>query len=119
CGSSTTHCGAGCQSTFGTCSSGSGSISTDGRCGSNGKTCKGSVYGDCCSASGNCGVTSSHCSGGCQSRYGTCNAGSGGITTDGVCGPKNGKTCSGVQNYGLCCSSTGFCGNEVSHCGQG
>ncbi|KAH7117300.1 hypothetical protein EDB81DRAFT_952826 [Dactylonectria macrodidyma] len=118
CGGATDHCGAGCQASFGTCGSGSGTISTDGSCGTkNGKTCKGSNFGDCCSSSGFCGGTSDHCSAGCQSSYGTCSSGSGDISTDGSCG-KNGKICKG-STFGDCCSSSGFCGSKTDHCGAG
>ncbi|KAK2480701.1 hypothetical protein H9L39_06340 [Fusarium oxysporum f. sp. albedinis] len=84
CGKNATYCGAGCQSMFGTCSSGDesstttatsdktststaasstslGAISIDGNCGSNSDinaTCKDSTFGDCCSAKGYCGGTS-------------------------------------------------------------
>ncbi|KAI0187809.1 hypothetical protein EV127DRAFT_409954 [Xylaria flabelliformis] len=66
CGNGTNYCGAGCQS--GTCAASTttsstmaptqtpGSISKDGTCGYNGKlTCKGSKFGNCCSAAGYCG----------------------------------------------------------------
>ncbi|KAK4675335.1 hypothetical protein QC764_0076980 [Podospora pseudoanserina] len=118
CGSTTDHCSAGCQSGFGTCSGGSGSISTDGTCGYvNKKTCIGSGFGNCCSSSGNCGTTTAHCGAGCQSSYGTCNSGSGTISTDGKCG-SNGKTCTG-SGFGNCCSSSGNCGGTVDHCAVG
>ncbi|KAL1837393.1 hypothetical protein VTJ49DRAFT_3933 [Mycothermus thermophilus] len=119
CGSSADHCGAGCQAAFGTgCTSGSGSVSTDGECGSrNGKTCKNSGFGDCCSPSGYCGSTGDHCGAGCQSGFGTCSSGSGSISTDGRCG-SNGKTCTG-STFGTCCSSTGYCGSTADHCAAG
>ena len=118
CGSTTAFCGAGCQSAFGTCTATPGNISTDGTCGAkNGKTCQGSTFGNCCSSSGYCGSTT-HCEAGCQPAYGTCNPGSGNISTDGACGPKNGKTCKG-STFGDCCSSSGFCGKDTAHCGTG
>ncbi|KAM7195911.1 hypothetical protein V8F20_007276 [Naviculisporaceae sp. PSN 640] len=117
CGTTSQHCGAGCQARFGTCGSGSGNISTDGKCGSNGKTCIGSTFGTCCSASGFCGSTTQHCGAGCQSGFGTCGSGSGSISTDGKCGA-NGKTCVGSP-FGSCCSGAGFCGSTANHCGQG
>lgn len=111
------HCGAGCQTAFGTCKADSGTVSTDGRCGSfNGKTCKGSTYGDCCSAGGWCGDKKDHCDAGCQSKFGTCNGEASNISTDGFCG-KNGKTCKG-STYGDCCSAEGYCGKE-GHCKAG
>lgn len=118
CGASTDHCGPGCQTTFGACTGSGSDVSTDGSCGKNGKTCKGSTFGDCCSANGYCGKTSDHCGAGCQSSFGTCSSGSGAISTDGACGSKNGKTCVG-STFGNCCSSEGYCGNTGSHCGQG
>jgi hypothetical protein len=58
CGSSTDHCGTGCNSVFGTCSGGGSTspapapvpakkVSTDGTCGTT--TCAGSAFGNCCS----------------------------------------------------------------------
>ncbi|RSL60825.1 hypothetical protein CEP53_005300 [Fusarium sp. AF-6] len=98
CGKNSTYCGDGCQSEFGTCSSADesstttvttdetststaasstdlGSISIDGNCGSNSDIeaiCKGSEFGDCCSALGYCGGNSSYCDTGCQSEFGSC-----------------------------------------------
>ncbi|KAL3427747.1 hypothetical protein PVAG01_01256 [Phlyctema vagabunda] len=66
CGSSPGHCEAGCQAAFGTCVTGTGDISIDGSCGANGKTCKGSSFGACCSSSGFCGDSTSFCAAGCQ-----------------------------------------------------
>lgn len=53
-GSSSAHCGTGCQSQFGNCGSGSKPVSDNARCGSQygGKTCQGSAFGDCCSQHG-------------------------------------------------------------------
>ncbi|KAK7193611.1 hypothetical protein DPSP01_000163 [Paraphaeosphaeria sporulosa] len=102
CGTTTDHCGTGCQSLFGTCG-GDGSslavssivssvaasvssaapaasataVSTDGQCG-NGKTCKGSTFGNCCSPAGWCGSTDAYCGTGCNPLFGTCTGGSGG-----------------------------------------
>ncbi|KAI9150838.1 Lectin-B [Paramyrothecium foliicola] len=117
CGGSSDHCGAGCQTSFGTCNAGSGSISTDGACGKNGKTCRGSTFGTCCSSNGFCGATSDFCGAGCQSSFGVCNGGSNAVSTDGFCG-KNGKICKG-STYGDCCSQQGYCGKETAHCGAG
>lgn len=83
CGSSTDHCGTGCNSSFGTCSNGGGSttptpapskpVSTDGTCGTQGgATCAGSTFGDCCSQYGWCGSSTGHCGSGCDSSSGTC-----------------------------------------------
>lgn len=76
CGNGTDFCSGGCQS--GPCLSSStstssaptqtptqvpGSISKDGTCGySGGLVCKGSAFGDCCSAAGYCGKTLYYCS---------------------------------------------------------
>jgi peptidoglycan/xylan/chitin deacetylase (PgdA/CDA1 family) len=78
CGSSSAHCGTGCNSSFGTCSGGGSApskpVSTDGTCGSQGgKTCAGSTFGNCCSLYGWCGSTADHCGSGCDSTSGTCN----------------------------------------------
>jgi hypothetical protein len=70
CGNSTAHCGAGCNPLFGICEK---PTSTDGTCGgTKGHTCKGSLFGDCCSASGFCGTTDGYCIAGCQNAYGDC-----------------------------------------------
>jgi hypothetical protein len=88
------------------------------RCGSNGKTCKGSTFGTCCSLNGFCGSTADHCGAECQSSFGMgCNNGSGTISTDGQCG-NNGKTCKGSV-FGDCCSSSGLCGSSTTDYGAG
>ena len=59
-GSSSTYCGTGCQSAYGTCGvnsttvAASGTVvSTDGTCGgTNAYTCQGSKFGNCCSQNG-------------------------------------------------------------------
>ncbi|KAI1854020.1 hypothetical protein JX265_003656 [Neoarthrinium moseri] len=122
CGDTTGHCGAGCQTLFGTCATVDDSISTDGQCGSNGKTCEGSAFGDCCSSGGWCGGSETHCGAGCQEAFGNCtsngnNPPSGDISIDGNCG-SNGKTCQGSA-FGDCCSSSGFCGGSDAFCGAG
>jgi hypothetical protein len=100
CGSSTTHCGAGCQSTSGDCSV-PANVTADGCCGSNGKVCTDAL--DCCSAGGFCGSSSDHCGAGCQSTFGTCSTPTN-ITTDGRCGAGlNQKICKGSA-FGECCS---------------
>ncbi|KAL2076241.1 hypothetical protein VTL71DRAFT_1184 [Oculimacula yallundae] len=116
CGTSTTHCEAGCQATFGTCSTGTGSISTDGSCSGTGKkTCLGSTFGNCCSSGNYCGSTTAHCQAGCQSGFGTCDANSGAISTDGTCGGSGKKVCRGSA-FGNCCSASGYCGSSSDHC---
>lgn len=92
CGSSSAHCGSGCQIGFGTCSASSPGAatttttpsaptttarppSTNGRCGpSHGSaTCAKEPLGaTCCSRAGWCGSTGDHCGTGCQAGFGTC-----------------------------------------------
>ncbi|KAF2135307.1 carbohydrate-binding module family 18 protein, partial [Aplosporella prunicola CBS 121167] len=52
------------------------SVSPNGKCDNNngGYTCKGSVFGNCCSESGWCGDTDAHCGTGhgCQPEFGDC-----------------------------------------------
>jgi hypothetical protein len=92
---------AGCHAAFGTCTS--TNLSPDGTCkmsksvvpvvaandlsigeGTSRYKCKGSGYGDCCSSSGYCGSTTSHCTAGCQTGFGTCTVSD--ISSDGTCG---------------------------------
>lgn len=95
-----------------------GKVSTDGTCaGTAGMTCAGSAFGDCCSSSGFCGSTTAYCGAGCQAEFGTCTAGSGDISEDGICGT-NSKTCKGSL-FGDCCSSSGYCGSSSDYCGTG
>ncbi|KAF9777038.1 hypothetical protein IL306_004688 [Fusarium sp. DS 682] len=117
CGKESGHCDAGCQSAFGSCNNAAGNIFTDGQCGKNGKTCKGSTFGDCCSPQGWCGKEKDHCGTGCQSSFGTCDASSSNVSTDGNCG-KNGKICKGSK-WGDCCSKNGFCGKGDDYCRDG
>ncbi|KAF5587789.1 muramidase [Fusarium subglutinans] len=94
-------------------------VSTDGTCGgTKGKTCLGSAFGDCCSSSGYCGDSSPYCGGGCQSKFGKCDAGSEKISPDGTCGGEKGYTCEGSQ-FGNCCSQYGYCGTATDNCGNG
>lgn len=87
CGSTDSHCGAGCQLAFGTCLGGTptGSaplptstlkVSLDGSCGgTTGQTCSGSTFGSCCSQYGYCGTGEVYCAADtCQSTFGTCDA---------------------------------------------
>ncbi|KAH8710045.1 hypothetical protein GQ44DRAFT_661884 [Phaeosphaeriaceae sp. PMI808] len=79
CGSTSDHCGTGCNPSAGTCNGGNGGttpkpVSTDGTCGgSGGKTCANSAFGNCCSQYGWCGSTSDHCGTNCNREFGTCN----------------------------------------------
>ena len=92
CGSTTNHCGTGCQSVFGTCggssnvpaSSAAGSAaptttpsnlvtSPDATCGgTSGYTCIGAAEGECCSQYGYCGTTTDQCGTGCNTLFGNC-----------------------------------------------
>lgn len=83
-------------------------VSPDATCGgTDGYTCLGSFYGDCCSSSGYCGTTNVYCGQGCQSAFGNCTSTVGGlvVSTDGTCG--SGITCEG-STYGNCCSQYGY-----------
>ena len=84
CGSSDSHCGAGCQNAFGICSGSTSTgtaplptstlrVSLDGACGgTTGQTCSGSTFGSCCSEYGYCGSEALYCTGACQPTFGTC-----------------------------------------------
>ncbi|KAJ8117835.1 hypothetical protein OPT61_g1055 [Boeremia exigua] len=152
CGSTTDHCGTGCQSGFGNCG-GNGAVtskaptstvkpttsaaatptgttskvSTDGTCAGTGKqTCLGSTFGNCCSQYNYCGSTTDHCNTGCQSGFGTCGSSSPAtptkaaakVSTDGSCAGTNGFTCQG-STFGNCCSQYGWCGSTTGHCSTG
>ncbi|WQF76399.1 Putative chitin-binding, type 1, NodB domain, glycoside hydrolase/deacetylase, beta/alpha-barrel [Colletotrichum destructivum] len=160
--STTSSSGTGTRSATGSSSAASSTstrpVSTNGECGSgNGRQCIGSAFGNCCSQYNFCGSTSGHCGTGCQSAFGTCNAGSsssagssassstgsssrsssaaaGGSSTasstgalptssllasiNGECGGLNGRTCLGTS-FGNCCSQYDYCGNSAAHCGTG
>jgi hypothetical protein len=98
-----------------------GSVSTDGACAGNGKTCQNSPFGNCCSQYGWCGSTADHCGQGCNGSFGTCGTGSTPapskpVSTDGTCAGTGGKTCAGSP-FGNCCSQYGWCGSTADHCG--
>jgi hypothetical protein len=115
CGSTTSHCQAGCQTAFGNCTD--PSLSPDGTCGGTNKyQCKGTSFGDCCSSSGFCGSTTGHCQAGCQTAFGTCTSTD--LSPDGTCGGSQKYKCGG-SSYGDCCSSSGYCGKSGDHCGNG
>ncbi|OAJ36070.1 hypothetical protein BDEG_20283 [Batrachochytrium dendrobatidis JEL423] len=70
CGKTPSHCGDGCQKGYGSCLTPEALASADGRCGKEFKTkCPDRT---CCSGSGFCGKTKSHCGDGCQKDYGFC-----------------------------------------------
>ncbi|KAF2255788.1 carbohydrate esterase family 4 protein [Trematosphaeria pertusa] len=144
-GTSTDHCGTGCNPFYGNCGSSSGGSSTvapsstpatstptstptgltsspDGTCGPNtAYTCIGFELGECCSTYGWCGNTADHCGTGCNPLYGNCGSS---VSTNGKCGTKNGgMTCKGYKGwYGRseeCCRWDGKCGGDVFSCGMG
>ncbi|KAG8631988.1 hypothetical protein KVT40_001128 [Elsinoe batatas] len=99
--------------------SSTGNVSPNGLCGGTGsKTCKGSGFGDCCSASGYCGSSSDYCGSGCQRSFGTCDESAKTISPNGLCGGSNGYTCTGSA-FGGCCSVSGYCGSTGDYCGNG
>ncbi|KAJ4380479.1 hypothetical protein N0V86_003834 [Didymella sp. IMI 355093] len=136
-GSSTTRASAGPTSTP------TGTVSTDGTCGTQGKNqiCIGSEFGNCCSQYGYCGKSTDHCGTGCNTLFGNCgtnaNPSSGPTatstsapqptgalktSTDGSCGGSSGFTCVGFVHDGAkseCCSQYGWCGASNDHCGTG
>ncbi|KAH3941820.1 hypothetical protein HBI56_237000 [Parastagonospora nodorum] len=150
CGDTTGYCGVGCQSGYGACTPSSSppksSVSTDGRCGRNGKTCHGSGFGSCCSSKDWCGGSPSHCGVGCKSSFGACShvastlrtsfrsstSASSPISSPSIkisknarCGYRNGiKTSSLGQSclnskWGDCCSQYGYCGSTPAYCSTG
>jgi hypothetical protein len=80
CGTTSGHCGSGCQTGYGVCTTSSppvaataSKVSTDGSCaGSKGLTCQGSAFGNCCSQHGYCGKSSAYCGEKCNAKFGTC-----------------------------------------------
>ncbi|TVY56649.1 Chitotriosidase-1 [Lachnellula suecica] len=133
CGSTPDYCSKekGCQKAFGLCegdkpSSSTSSVpvskptpllvSADATCG-NGKTCKGSEHGNCCSKHGWCGSTADYCSEDkeCQGDFGLCGDNLK-MSVDGSC--KSGVFCQGSP-WGNCCSSHGWCGSTDDYCGDG
>ncbi|KAL7904701.1 carbohydrate esterase family 4 protein [Trichoderma velutinum] len=95
-------------------------VSTDQTCGGkNGTTCKGSVFGDCCSFYGYCGKTAEYCGTGCDRNFGDCTPlGDVPNTTNGLCGSAHAATCLHFGNK-TCCSKYGYCGSSGDHCGDG
>jgi hypothetical protein len=93
-------------------------LSTDGHCGfidDKMVICK----NQCCSENGRCGTTTEFCNNTCQ-PFGICGDLKStllerDISTDGRCGPANGKSCPGKE----CCSSDGYCGTTPDHCDIG
>jgi peptidoglycan/xylan/chitin deacetylase (PgdA/CDA1 family) len=136
-GSSTTRTSTGPTSTP------TGTVSTDGTCGTQGKNqiCIGSEFGNCCSQYGYCGKSTDHCGTGCNTLFGNCGTnanpssaptatstsapqptGALKTSTDGSCGSSSGFTCVGFIHDGAkseCCSQYGWCGASTDHCGTG
>ncbi|KAJ8115647.1 hypothetical protein OPT61_g2751 [Boeremia exigua] len=128
-------------SSTGPTSTPTGTVSTDGSCGPQGKNqiCLGSTFGSCCSQYGWCGTSVDHCGTGCNSLFGTCGTntnpssvptsssapqptGALKTSTDGTCGGSSGFTCIGFVHEGAkseCCSQYGYCGASTGHCGTG
>ncbi|KAL6703257.1 hypothetical protein ACN47E_010045 [Coniothyrium glycines] len=105
-------------------------VTTDARCGSNGKTCLGSKWGSCCSQYDYCGSTEAYCdtNRGCQSGFGSCNGvpssprpSSGStpaqpVSKNARCGVGfGGSTCLGSK-WGDCCSQYSYCGSTDDYC---
>lgn len=117
CGSTSDYCGAGnCQS--GDCGAGNTLATTNGTCGADygGLLCTNPDFGPCCSIYGYCGTGDDFCgAGSCYS--GSCDTDTGGLSTNGECGPNyaGNKTCTGTQ-FGGCCSNYGYCGNSSTYC---
>jgi len=113
CGTSDKHCGTGCQSEFGHCTSTTNvKISINGKCGPEDGKCPDNK---CCSKYGYCGTSEKHCGTGCQSEFGQCTSTTNvKISTNGKCGPEDGKC---PDNK--CCSKYGYCGTSEKHCGTG
>eukprot|EP00834_Sanchytrium_tribonematis_P001308 NODE_31_length_37178_cov_0.413576.p7 type:complete len:462 gc:universal NODE_31_length_37178_cov_0.413576:25333-23948(-) len=144
CGNTAAHCGTGCQSGFGTCTSTPPSPTpspttvpsptppgANGPCGNNAaapannKVCQ---TGLCCSQYGYCGTGTAYCTN-CQSGFGTgCSTPSPTPTPttvpsptppgpNGPCG-NNAAAVTGnkVCQTGLCCSQYGYCGTGTAFC---
>ncbi|CEJ94168.1 hypothetical protein VHEMI09717 [[Torrubiella] hemipterigena] len=126
CGSGQEFCGVGCQPDHGSCFHTNSNITSNSFCGEagNGKTCPGSIFGECCGRGGLCSNELSACDTGqgCQPAFGTCYALSDPkpqVSTAGGCGeivgPDRGRTCKGYA-LGSCCSKFGVCGNGPAYC---
>ena len=86
-------------------------ITTNDRCGVyNQKRCP---KGWCCSTFGHCGQSDDFCIKYCDPKWGECKTQKREVSTDGLCGKKNQKSCPD----GECCSTHGYCGQSYLHCG--
>ncbi|KAK6362806.1 hypothetical protein TWF730_000260 [Orbilia blumenaviensis] len=97
--------------------------SVDGSCGgTQGYTCVGTTFGNCCSSAGFCGKTGVFCGEGCQTKWSSGCQTTNISSNNGRCGVISGSptfTCVGGQYDGMCCSSSGYCGTTTGHCGTG
>ncbi|KLU82797.1 hypothetical protein MAPG_01865, partial [Magnaporthiopsis poae ATCC 64411] len=97
-------------------------VSPDYTCGGDKKyTCPETAEFKCCSSYGWCGSSKAFCGNGCQKAFGKCDdvaAGSENVSQDGTCGGPNNYSCKGSE-FGDCCSSYGYCGTSILHCGEG
>jgi len=110
CGVSDEFCSKYCDPKYGECKSSNSDVSTDGLCGKeNGKKCP---PGECCSTFGFCGVNEEFCTKYCDPKYGECKNSIFLVSTDGLCGIKNGKKCPHRE----CCSTFGYCGVSDDFC---
>ncbi|GJC94983.1 chitin recognition protein [Colletotrichum higginsianum] len=100
CGSTSGHCGTGCQSAFGTCNAGSSS-SAGSSAGSSSRSSSAAAGGSSTASSTGALPTSSLLA-----------------SVNGECGGLNGRTCLGTS-FGNCCSQYDYCGNSAAHCGTG
>lgn len=111
CGGTNEFCNptAGCQSSYGSCSTNTSFVSYDGKCGStdpNKQVCVGSTYGSCCSEKGWCGGTSDYCGVGCQSAFGTCGGANTTVETNPNATSSSG-TSAAATSFGSSISSSG------------
>ncbi|GKT47910.1 chitin deacetylase ARB_04768 [Colletotrichum spaethianum] len=98
CGSTTEHCGTGCQSAYGTCNSGSNPSSSAAPASS----------GTPASSGGATRASSTNPAAATNTK----------ISTNGQCGGTGGLNCLG-STFGDCCSPYNYCGNTTDHCGTG
>ncbi|TKW50087.1 Chitin deacetylase [Colletotrichum tanaceti] len=115
CGSTSGHCGTGCQSAFGTCNAGSAS-SAGSSAGSSSRASSAAAGGSSTASSTGALPTSSAPTG--VSSTNPAAATNTRLSTSGECGGTNGFNCLG-SNFGDCCSPYNYCGNTTAHCDTG
>ncbi|OUM63651.1 carbohydrate-binding module family 18 protein, partial [Piromyces sp. E2] len=142
CGTSTDHCGTGCQSEFGQCSGTANKITNavvkktttvtaikktnipvstvSGKCGPSYGRC--AHTNECCSQYGWCGTSTDHCGMGCQSEFGQCSGATAIKKTNTVAAVKKTTTKStsipiSTVEY-RCGPSFGRCANKNECCSQ-